>query len=212
MADEPISSFTDGSVPSDSNFVGGYATAATPGGNRRWSFANIASYVNTKLGLGTMSIQDASAVAITGGAIDGTPIGGDTPSSGVFSSISSSDISFGGGDMDNVVIGAGGADSGDFTTITSTDNITVKTAAKTLILKQGANGKTGTVTLNGITPVTVSNSSITANSGIFFTLKTAHTPGAYPAIATITPTTGFTVAGTVGDVSVYNYHIIESAA
>lgn len=182
MADKEISQFTDGSVPSDANYVGGYATANTVGGNRRWSFANIASYVNTKLGLGTISTQDADDVAITGGAIDGTDFGDSTP----------------------------GAVNG--TTITSIDNITVKTAAKTLILKQGANGKTGTVTLNGVTPVTVSNSSITANSGIVFTLKTAHAPGAYPAIATITPTTGFTVVGTALDVSVYNYHIVESAA
>lgn len=66
----------------------------------------------------------------------------------------------------------------------------------------------GTVTLNGDTAVTVANAAVTANSIIIFTLKTAHTPGAYPAIATITPGTGFTVAGTAGDVSVYNYVIL----
>ena len=66
----------------------------------------------------------------------------------------------------------------------------------------------GTVTLNGATAVTVANAAVTANSIIIFTLKTAHTPGAYPAIATITPGTGFTVAGTAGDVSVYNYAIL----
>jgi hypothetical protein len=182
MADKEISQFTDGSVPSDANYVGGYATANTANGNARWSFANIASYVNTKLGLGTMSTQAASAVAITGGTVDGTVVGGSTPAAATVTTLAT-----------------GGA-------------ITQTVANTTLILKQGANGKTGTVTLNGITPVTVNNSSVTANSAIIFTLKTAHTPGAYPAIATITPTTGFTVAGTVGDISVYNYHIIESAA
>lgn len=86
-------------------------------------------------------------------------------------------------------------------------------AANTLVLKQGANGKTGTVTLNGVTPVTVTNSSITANSHIFFTLDTVGgTVGAYPAIQTITPTTGFDVAGTALDTSTYKYSILESAA
>lgn len=86
-------------------------------------------------------------------------------------------------------------------------------ASKTLVLKQGANGKCGTVTLNGVTPVTVNNTSITANSVIIFTLKTVGgTVGAYPAIQTITASTGFTVSGTALDTSVYNYAVIESAA
>ncbi len=182
MADKEISQFTDGSVPSDANYVGGYATANTVGGNRRWSFANIAAYVNTKLGLGTMSTQDADDVAITGGAVDGVVLGGDVPGEAYVTNLVS-------------------------------DTLTLTTASSTLVLKQGANGKTGTVTLNGITPVTITNSSITANSGIIFTLKTiGGTVGAYPAIQTITPTTGCTVAGTALDTSVYNYHIIESAA
>jgi len=66
----------------------------------------------------------------------------------------------------------------------------------------------GTVTLNGATPVTVANTNITANSGIQFTLKTVGgTVGALPAIQTITPGTGFTVQGTAGDTSVYNYRV-----
>jgi hypothetical protein len=39
--------------------------------------------------LGTMSTQAANSVAITGGAIDGTPIGATTPASGKFSSVES---------------------------------------------------------------------------------------------------------------------------
>jgi len=94
------------------------------------------------------------------------------------------------------------------------ETLAMTVAAKTLQLKQGANGKTGTVTLNGATPVAVGNTSITANSGILFTLKTVGgtvSPNA-PNVLTITPGTGFTVAGTALDTSVYNYHIIESAA
>ena len=38
-------------------------------------------------GLGTMSTQNASSVAITGGAIDGTPIGATTASTGKFTTV-----------------------------------------------------------------------------------------------------------------------------
>jgi hypothetical protein len=69
--------------------------------------------------------------------------------------------------------------------------------------------RNGTFTANGVTAVTVANTNVTANSLIVFTLKTVGgTVGAYPAIQTITPGTGFTVAATAGDTSVYNYLII----
>lgn len=41
----------------------------------------------TSLGLGDMAVQDGSAVAITGGAVDGTPIGATTPASGRFTDL-----------------------------------------------------------------------------------------------------------------------------
>lgn len=71
-------------------------------------------------------------------------------------------------------------------------------------------GVTGTFTANGATPVTVTNANVTANSVILVTLKTVGgTVGAVPAVKTITPTTGFTVAATAADTSVYNYVIIS---
>jgi hypothetical protein len=67
----------------------------------------------------------------------------------------------------------------------------------------------GTFTLNGATPVVVAAPSVTANSQILITLKTPEgTVGAQPALVTITPGTGFHVAGTALDTSVYNYTII----
>lgn len=72
-----------------------------------------------------------------------------------------------------------------------------------------ASGLRGTFTCNGATPVVVANTNITANSQVLITLKTVGgTVGATPAVKTITPTTGFTVAGTALDTSVYNYAII----
>jgi len=68
----------------------------------------------------------------------------------------------------------------------------------------------GTVTLNGATPVTVTNANITTGSVIIFTLKTVGgtvSPNA-PNVLTITPGTGFTVGGTALDTSTYNFVIL----
>ena len=71
-------------------------------------------------------------------------------------------------------------------------------------------GSSGTFTANGAPPVTVADTAVTANSLIIFTLKTVGgTVGAYPAVKTITAGTGFTVAATASDTSVYNYRIIS---
>jgi len=69
----------------------------------------------------------------------------------------------------------------------------------------------GTVTLNGATPVTVTNARMTANSVVIFTLKTVGgtvSPNS-PNVLTTTPGTGFTVGGTALDTSIYNYVIVN---
>jgi hypothetical protein len=67
----------------------------------------------------------------------------------------------------------------------------------------------GTFTANGASSVTVAAPNVTATSMIVITLKTVGgTVGAIPAVKTITAGTGFTVAGTASDTSVYNYLII----
>lgn len=67
----------------------------------------------------------------------------------------------------------------------------------------------GTFTANGAANVTVTEPTITANSSIVVTLKTVGgTVGAIPAVKTITPGTGFAIAGTASDTSVYNYLVI----
>lgn len=66
----------------------------------------------------------------------------------------------------------------------------------------------GTFTANGASAVTVTEPNLTANSVVIFTLKTVGgTVGAYPAIKTVTVGTGFTVACTASDTSVYNYKL-----
>lgn len=93
------------------------------------------------------------------------------------------------------------------------DNLTMSAAAKTLVLKQGANGAVGTFVCNGATPVTVNNTSVAITDTIIISLNTVGgTVGAVPSVKTITAATGFTVAGTAADTSTYNYAIIKNAA
>lgn len=130
-----------------------------------------------------MAGQLTSAVAITGGTIDSVTVGINTPA------------------------------AGSFTTITLSGSETFSSAAAGPILKQGANGRVGTFVLTGATPVSVANTSVAASDFIGISLNTVGgTVGVYPHIATLTASTGFTVVGTAGDTSTYNYCIIKNAA
>lgn len=92
--------------------------------------------------------------------------------------------------------------SGNLTALVSlsTPKLTISTGSS----KRG----TFTVTAGAATVV---NATVTANSAIVITLKTVGgTIGGQPYVDTITPTTGFTVAGGGGsNTSTYNYVIIE---
>lgn len=84
----------------------------------------------------------------------------------------------------------------------------VKAYVTTAQIAALAASENGTFVANGATPVVVADARVTANSVINFSLKTpGGTVGAYPAIQTITPGTGFTVAATALDTSTYNYQI-----
>lgn len=94
---------------------------------------------------------------------------------------------------------------------TFSDNISTSVIGKTLLVKSGSNAKAGTFTLTG-GAATVANTSITVNSCIVgITIKTAS--GARtgnPYVATVTPGTGFTLAGgSATDNGTYNYMITE---
>ncbi len=97
----------------------------------------------------------------------------------------------------------------------STATFAIKyTAANTLVAtilgKTPPSTTSGTFTCNGVTPVTVADTNVTANSNIVVTLKTVGgTVGAIPAIKTITAGTGFTIAGTASDTSTYQYLILN---
>ena len=72
----------------------------------------------------------------------------------------------------------------------------------------GAVPAIGTFTLAGTATVSVSNTAVTVNSQIDMTVATpGGTVGAIPAVKTTIAGNGFTVSGTAGDTSVYNYAI-----
>ena len=96
---------------------------------------------------------------------------------------------------------------------TSGVSLVFTAAAAGVTLKQGANGRTGTFVCNGATPVVVGNTSFAAGDVILISLETVGgTVGAIPAVQTVTPATGFTVAGTAADSSTYRYILIKTAA
>lgn len=139
--------------------------------------------------------QTITTPTITGGTIDGTPIGGTTPAAVTATTLSASGAVSGAG-----VIALLATPTGPIGTGTP---VQVAAAALSTTTK-------GTFICNGVTPVTVTDANVTANSTIIVTLKTVGgTVGAVPAVKTITPTTGFTIAGTASDTSTYNYAIIN---
>ncbi len=74
-----------------------------------------------------------------------------------------------------------------------------------------SSGFTGTFVANGATAVTVTNTNILATDNVVISLNTVGgTVGALPHLATITAGTGFTVVGTAGDTSTYNYRIYRN--
>lgn len=83
------------------------------------------------------------------------------------------------------------------------------TAGKGVGVKSGANCKANSFTATGTTTV-VSNTSITANSMVFFTCTTpGGTIGIAPYVSARTPGTSFTVTVTATDTSTYDYFIVE---
>lgn len=115
--------------------------------------------------------------------------------------------------VNNAWFTQGGIGVGNFSSLTTAGNLTFTTANKGIVLKQGANGKCGTVTL-AAGAGTVSNTSIAITDSIILSLNTVGgTIASQPYVATITAATGFTIAGGGGsNTSIYNYVIISNAA
>lgn len=66
----------------------------------------------------------------------------------------------------------------------------------------------GTVIMNGATPVVVADTRLTANSVVVFSLKTIGGTASAPFLTAVTPGTGFSVAAAASNTGTYNYQII----
>lgn len=98
------------------------------------------------------------------------------------------------------------SDAGIFTSVNSSGNITITGLGAGFVNKAGTNGRAGTFILTGATPVTIANTTTAITDTISISLNTVGgSVGVQPHVATITAATGFTVIGTAGDTSIYNY-------
>jgi hypothetical protein len=122
-------------------------------------------------GTGTMASQNANAVAITGGAINGTLIGQTTPAAGGFTALTSTSGALNGS------IGAATPSTGAFTTLGASGAVTLSPGNASVTL---APTGSGTVTVNPATPGHVDNTIIGAT---------------VPAAASITSLNGGPLAG-----------------
>ena len=172
-----------------------------PTDTSRYAASNPAGYV-TAASLGTMSTQNATAVAITGGAINNTSVGATTRSSGAFttlaangaatftSSLTASPVNANviisptgsgvvtinpatTGNINNMVIGNSAAQAGTFTNLTASGTISGSGFAIT-------GGSINSTPIGATTPSTGAFSTLTATTSVTF-----NTTGA----VTINPTT-----------------------
>jgi hypothetical protein len=164
-------------------------------------------------GLGTMSTQAASSVAITGGSINNTPIGASTPNTGAFTTLTASTpigTASGGTGVNTtpsngqVLIGNGTGYTAN--TLTAGSGITITNASGSITVA-AAGGVTGvssvTGTANEITATTVSGAvTLSLPSALTFTGKTI-TGGTLDVgdIYSTTLSSGFTSVASAGTVT-----------
>ena len=136
----------------------------------------LTSVVNTPIaiantavsGLGTMSTQAASAVAITGGTVNGTTIGATTAATGAFTTLSATSTVSGAGFSAYLAsppaIGGTAAAAGSFTTLNASSTATLNTFASSGVTITG--GTINGTTIGATTATTGKFTTVTATSGI----------------------------------------------
>ena len=124
--------------------------------DRTYTLPNNNGTIALTSNLGTIASQNANAVAVTGGAIDGTTVGATTASTGAFTTLSASSTVSGTGFSTYLAsppaIGGTTASTGRFTTITSTvatGTAPFTVASTTAVANLSIGGNAGTVT-NGV--------------------------------------------------------------
>lgn len=110
----------------------------------------------------------------------------------------------------NWSISSGGTFNGG--NINSAGGVNLTATGGRLNLRKSVNGALGTFAVNGATAVNVANTSVTANSMIFFTMQLAAGTPSFVKLNSITAGTGFQIQGVALDTSSYAYIIIEATA
>lgn len=139
----------------DSQFQGLADVVDYSSGNGILAGVTTAAQARTALGLGTIATQNAGAVALTGGAIDGAAIGGSTPSTGAFTTLAASGAVTGAGFTAYLAsppaIGATVAAAGTFSALSTGVNTLFGPTALGSVTSGTANVGIGSNALNALT-------------------------------------------------------------
>jgi Chaperone of endosialidase len=105
----PLTTGVTGTLPVGNGGSGATTLTGYLKGNGTSAFTAVASVPSTDItGLGTMSTQNANAVAITGGTINGTAIGGSTAAAGAFTTVNATTYASGAWNGSTIGIAYGG--------------------------------------------------------------------------------------------------------
>ncbi len=110
----------------------------------------LAAVSSTVSGLGTMSTQNATAVAVTGGAINGTTIGATTPSTGAFTTLTAS---------------TSGTVTGTFTVKGTNNKLVVNSSGDTVAIGDATTNATTTTVYGSLKVNSTANTGVLFNSG-----------------------------------------------
>lgn len=138
-----------------------------------------AATARTNLGLGTIATQAASAVAVTGGTVNGTSIGATTTSTGAFTTLtasstatlntlSSSGATITGGSVNSTPVGATTASTGAFTTLSASGAVSGAGFSNYLAAPPA---------IGGTTPAAVTSSALTSTGSLAASVKTITASG-----------------------------------
>ena len=166
-----------------------------------------ATIPNTDIsGLGTMSTQNASSVAITGGSINGTPIGGTTPASGAFTTLGAT----GNTSLATVIAGTwngsavGVAYGGTGLTSTPT-NGQILIGNGTGYALSTITGSTGLNVSNGAGAITLTNTGVTsavAGTGISVSSATGAVTFTNTGVTSLIAGSNITISGSTGAITI----------